>query len=320
MIAHSKVVKRKRTAAVRVVVLGGINTDYVVRGESLPLPGQTTQGEDLFVGPGGKGANQAVAAARLGAKVVLISCVGDEPRGRELVSGLAREKIDTRFITYHPKRPSGAAIIAVDAKGEKQISAAPGANSTLTVGAIRGAEEIIANADVLLMQFEVPMNCLLAAATIARKHGVKVVLDPAPPADAPKRLFRFIYAIRPNAGEAERMTGVRVQNRASARRAAAILLRKGAAVAAIQAGEDGDLVVSRDQEIFVPRIKVKAIDSTGAGDAFAAGFAVGIAEGMSVGEAARLANATAALSITKVGAQAGMPSRAAVDRLLRKRT
>jgi len=303
----------------RVVVLGGINTDYVVRSKALPRPGQTVLGEDLFTGPGGKGANQAVAAARLGAKVALIGRVGDEARGHELVHGLCCENVDTRFVSFGSRRPSGAAIIAVDASGEKQISAAPGANLTLTENQVQKAEELIAKADVFLAQFETPVRCVMMAARIARKHGVKVLLDPAPPTQFPKELFRFLYAIRPNSDEAEQMTGIAVKDKASARRAAQVLRKNGVAVVALQAGEDGDLIVSEDEEIFLPRLKVKTVDATGAGDAFAAALAVGIAEGLSLRDVARMANVTAALSTTKVGAQAGMPRRYEVDRILRKR-
>lgn len=302
----------------RVVVLGGINTDYVIRSKALPKPGQSVLGGDLFTGPGGKGANQAVAASRLGAKVALIGRVGEEGRGHELVHGLCCENVDTRFVSFALRRPSGAAIIAVDAHGEKQISAALGANLTLTETHVRKAEELIAKADVLLMQFEAPVNCVLEAARMARKHGVKVVLDPAPPTKFPKGLFRLLYAIRPNSDEAEQMTGIAVKDRASARRAAQVLRTKGVAVVALQAGEKGDLIVSEDEEIFLPRLKVKTVDATGAGDAFAAALAVGIAEGLSLGDVARMANVTAALSTTKVGAQAGMPSRLEVTRMLER--
>jgi ribokinase len=303
----------------RVVVIGGINTDYVVQCDELPCPGQTVQGRDLFVGPGGKGANQAVAAARLGAEVHLIGQVGDEPRGNDLVRGLRAEGVNTRFVSFDKKRASGAAIIAVDGSGEKQICAALGANLSWKPQRVRDAEKIISKAQVLLMQFEAPMACVLAAAKLAAKHGVKVVLDPAPPTKVPAELFKLLNAIRPNSDEAERLTGVKVKDRASARRAAQVLLKRGVQVAAIQAGDAGDLVVSEDEEILVPRIKVKAVDATGAGDAFAGGFAVAIAEGLPLRDAARLANVTAALSTTKFGAQAGLPTRAEVERWLRRR-
>lgn len=304
--------------APRLVVIGGINTDYVVPVKTLPTAGQTVQGGDLFVGPGGKAANQAVAAARLGAEVFLIGRVGDESRGRELVDGLKQEGINTRFVGFEPNRASGAAIIAVDHNGEKQISAALGANRSLTPAHIREAEEVIAIAAVVLMQFEAPMKCVLEAARIAKKHGAKVVLDPAPPSKFPAELLKLVYAIRPNSDEAEQLTGIKVRDRASARRAARALLKKGVEVAAVQAGEAGDLVISNAEEFLVPRMKVKTVDATGAGDALAAGLAVGIAEGMSLHEAARFANVTAALSTTKFGAQAGMPTRAEVNRWLKK--
>ena len=309
---------KRSSRAPRIVVLGGINTDYVIRSKELPRAGQTVHGEDLFIGAGGKGANQAVAGARLGARVSLIGRVGDEPRGRDLVTGLLREKIDIRFVSFTPRRPSGAAIIAVEAGGEKQISSGPGANLALTPKQIREAEELIAKADVLLMQFESPMDCVVAAARIAREHGVKVVLDPAPPTRVPRELFRMVYAIRPNSDEAEQMTGVAVKDKASARRAGEVLRKKGISVVALQAGEAGDLVISEEEEIFLPRLKVKTVDTTGAGDAFAAGLAVGIGEGLSLRAAARLANVTAALSTTKAGAQAGMPLRRQVEQMLRR--
>jgi ribokinase len=302
----------------RVVVVGGINTDYVVQCDELPCPGQTVQGRELFVGPGGKGANQAVAAARLGAEVHLLGQVGEEPRGRELVRGLRAEGINTRHVSFDAKHPSGAAIIAVDRSGEKQICAALGANLSWKPQLVRDAESIICKARVLLMQFEAPMGCVLAAARLAKKHGVKVVLDPAPPTKVPSELFKLLYAIRPNSDEAEQLTSIKVKDRASARRAAQMLLKRGVRMAAIQAGEAGDLVVSEKEEILVPRIKVKAVDATGAGDAFAGAFAVAIAEGMGLPDAARFANVTAALSTTKFGAQAGLPMRAEVDRFLKR--
>ena len=306
----------RKHSAPRIVVLGGINTDYVVQTKSLPAPGETVQGRDLFTGPGGKGANQAIAAARLGAKVSLIGQVGDEPRGRELISNLRREGIDTRFITIDSKHPTGAAIIAVDDSGEKQISAALGANLTLKPAALRKAESLIARADVLLLQFESALDCVLAAARLAKKHNVKVVLDPAPPTKFPAELFKLLYAIRPNSAEAEFLTGIKVKDRTTARRAAHVLLKRGVQIAAIQAGNSGDLVVSRDEEFLVPRLKVKSVDATGAGDAFAGALAVAIAEKMPLEKAAHFANITAALSTTKFGAQAGLPTRAKVNRLL----
>lgn len=310
---------RKKGRAPRIVVLGGINTDYVVRTPSLPKPGQSVQGDPLFTGPGGKGANQAVAAARLGAKVTLIGSVGNEPRGKKLVRALRKNKIDTRHVGFEQATPTGAAIIGVDPQGEKQISAGLGANMKLRRGAIREATKAIRRADALLANFEVPMECVLSAAKIAKKFAVKVVLDPAPPTKIPAKLLKMIYAIRPNADEAAQITRIDVKNRASARRAGRQLLKRGVKIVALQAGDSGDLVLSEGEEVFVRRLKVKTVDATGAGDAFAAAFTVAVAEGAKLRTAAHFANVAAALATTRMGAQDGMPKRAKVMRMLRAR-
>lgn len=302
-----------------VVVMGGINTDYVVRSAELPKPGQTVFGEAFYTGPGGKGANQAVAAARLGARVAMIGRVGDEPRGREMVRSLKREGIDVRHIGFDPRQPSGAAVIAVDAGGEKQISAALCANYALKPKLVREAGELISSARVLLCNFEVPPGCVLAAAKLAAKFGVKVILDPAPPMDVPKGLLPLLHIIRPNSDEAAHMTGVKVKDRASAKRAGKKLLACGVQRCVIAAG-GGNLLVSGEGEIYQPHLPVKAVDATGAGDAFAAALAVGTAEGLSIREVMLLATATAGLSTTKLGAQEAMPRRTEVEDCLQKVT
>lgn len=299
------------------MVLGGINTDFVIKGERLPQPGQTVPGHTYYSGPGGKGANQAVAASRLGAKVALIGRVGADGRGRELLQGLRANRVHVNLVSLDPRAPTGAAIIAVDSEGEKQISVAPAANLRVTVQQIDAAEELIASARVLLMQFEVPIAAVLRAAGLAKKHGTKVILDPAPPMDIPRELFALIDVIRPNRHEAEQITGRKIRNWADARLAARALLKRGVKIVAMEAGTEGDLVVTANEEIVIPRFKVKAIDATGAGDAFAGGFVVGLAEGLPLREAARLASATAALATTKVGAQEALPTKRQVLRLLK---
>jgi ribokinase len=299
-----------------VVVLGGINTDFMIRSDALPAPGQTVQGDLFCVRPGGKGANQAVAAARLGAKVALIGRVGNEPRGKELLSGLRKKGIDLRYVSVDPKAPSGAAIIAIDAHGEKQISAALGANYTMRLKHIREAAQLIASAKVLLMQFEAPMPCVVLAAEIARKHGTRVILDPAPPTKIPAKLFKLLDVIRPNSDEAEKITGRQIQNRNDARAAAKLLLKRGVQVVAMESGDGGDLILTETEEHYLPRLKVKTVDATGAGDAFAGAFAVGLAEGLPLPRICQLANATAALSTTKVGAQEALPTRRKVANLI----
>jgi ribokinase len=299
------------------VVLGGINTDFVIKGDCLPQPGQTVPGDTFYSGPGGKGANQAVAAARLGAKVALIGRVGADSRGRELLRGLRENRINVTRVAVDPKEPTGAAIIAVDREGEKQISVAPGANLEVTAKQIDDAEKLIASARVLLMQFEVPIGVVIRAARLAHKYGAIVILDPAPPMQIPRELFPLLDVIRPNRDEAEQITRRPIRNSADARRAARALLARGVKIVAMEAGIEGDLVVTREEEILVRRFKVKAVDATGAGDAFAGGFAVGLAEGLPLRDIARLASATAARATTKVGAQEALPTRREVERLLR---
>lgn len=309
---------KKSKAGCDIVILGGINSDFVVRGGSLPTEGQTTPGDSFYSGPGGKGANQAVAAARLGARVAFVGRVGKDDRGRELVAGLRKEGIDVRHVASDARAQTGAAIIAVDEKGEKQISAFSGANGRVSLAQVESAKELIASARVLLMQFEVPMPCVVRAAEIARKHGTKVVLDPAPPAPIPAKLFSLLEIIRPNLDEAQKMVGRAIKNPSDARSAAKALLERGVKMVAMESGEKGDLVVTDGAEILLPRLKVKTVDATGAGDAFAAALAVGLAEGLNLEEMARLANATAALATTKVGAQEGMPSRSRAEWLMRR--
>ena len=302
-----------------VVVLAGINTDFIIRSEVLPEPGQSVRGDSFYSGVGGKGCNQAVAAARLGAKTAIIGRVGDDERGHEAVRNLKRNGLNVRHVSFDPKAPTGAAIIGVDASGEKQISAALGANMRLGPKQVREAERLIASARVLLMQFETPIESVVLAARLARRHGLQVALDPAPPRGIPEELFRLLDLIRPNSDEAAQITGVKVRDRDSAREAARKLLDKGVRIVAMESGDGGDLVMSRDEEHFFPRLKVKTVDATGAGDAFAGAFAAGLAEGLPLEKIGQLANATAALSTTKLGAQEALPDRREVEKLLKKR-
>jgi ribokinase len=301
-----------------VVVIGGANTDYLVRGERLPQPGETVDGQEFLTAGGGKGANQAVAAARLGARVAFVACLGHDARGDELLKLLGAEGINTDHVYRDPKASTGVALIMVDKSGEKQIFCAPGANHKLTATQIRSAAPVIRQARVLLMQFEVPMPAVLAAARVAYAAGVRIVLDPAPPAKAPAALLKLVDVIRPNSSEAEALTGVAIKDLASARHAAHKLLRFGMKAVAIQAGQQGDLLVWKKGERLVPRMKVKTVDATGAGDAFAAGLAVALAEGGSYFDAGVCANAAAALATTKFGAMPAMPYRRDVIAMLAK--
>jgi ribokinase len=217
-----------------------------------------------------------------------------------------------------PRRPTGAAVIQVDREGRKQIFAAHGANLGCSPEDVQGAVDTISRAGVLLMQYEIPMETVLAASRIAHRAGMRIVVDPAPAQPTPDELLRRLAVIRPNASEAESLTGIHVTDRSSAREAARALMARGAGAAAVQAGEEGDLLVWPEGECLFERIDVESVDATGAGDAFAAALAVGLAEGMSWEDAGALANVCAALTTTVLGAQPGLPDRAAANELLRR--
>lgn len=301
------------------VVVGGANFDYLIRTPELPRPGRTVAGEEFQEAPGGKGANQAVACARLGMSVAFIGAVGDDRRGKAIVDRLNQEGVDTRFIARVSRDHTGIAVIQTDVKGRKQIATAPGANLQLTTDMVVEAEEAIRRAAVLLLQLEVPLDAVSKAVNVASDADVRIVFDPAPPRSLPIRLLRRIDILKPNAHEASVLTEVDVHDRDSALRAARTLRKRGVSTVAIEAGEKGNLVVWDGGEEFVPRMKVKSVDATGAGDAFAAALAVAVCEGMSMRDAAWFASAAAALKTTKLGAQAGLPHRGEVDRFLRRR-
>jgi ribokinase len=308
----------------KVVVVGGANTDYLVRGERLPEAGETVQGGEFEpTDAGGKGANQAVAAARLDAEVMFIGRVGTDERGRLLLERLECEGVDVRRVAKDRRAKTGVALINVDDRGEKQIMVAPGANLRLSVADVKRARRAIEKASVLVLQFEVPMDATLAAARIAHRAGVPIVLDPAPAAKPPKELLRMVTIIRPNEHEAGALTGVKVNSRESARRAAKRLIGFGIRAAVVAAGAGGNLLVWRDDsdrldELWLPKLPVKTVDATGAGDAFAAAIAVAMAERRPFREAALFANAAGALATTQIGAQPAMPSRKAVLALLHR--
>ena len=300
-----------------VVVVGGANTDFVVKGPKLPAPGETVDGRTFLQAAGGKGANQAVACARLGARVAFIGRVGRDQRGEETIRTLRQEHVDVKHVTRDSTAPTGVALVMVDDSGEKQIMTAPGANHRLTVADVRRAAPLLRATKVLLMQYEVPVSAVLTAAQIAGRAGALVVIDPAPARPTPRKLLRLINVIRPNASEAEALMGRKITDVNTARRMAKKLFKAGLNAVALQVGE-ADLILWRDGEQKLPRLKVKTVDATGAGDAFAAGLAVALAEGRSYREAGLFANAAAALTTTRLGAQPALPKRNEVLRLMHR--
>ena len=291
-----------------VVVVGGINTDYLVLGETLPTRGKTLEGQIFQQGPGGEGANQAVAAARLGARVAIVGRVGHGLRGEAMVEALREEGIDTQYIIRDEHAETGAAVIMVERAGEKQILTAPGANLNVTIYDVLKAEPAIRSARVLLTQLEVPPAVVTEALRIARANSVRTVLDPSPPREFDRSILADIELIKPNTYEAEVLTGIKIKDRASAKSAAQSLIAEGVQVVAIQASNEGNLLVWANGEHWLPRIRIESVDATGADDAFAGAIGFGLAQGKSVVEAGNLANAAAALATTKLGAQVSLPT------------
>lgn len=289
-----------------VVVIGGANTDFLVRGPQLPKPNSTVEGEAFQQAPGGKGANQAVAAARLGARVALLARVGADERGRTLLAQLAEEQVDTRAIVRDGTEPTGVALVMVDEAGNKQIMTAPGANRGLTAAEIAAASELIASARVALFQLEIPLDAVAAGVQLARAAGAQVILDTAPPRALSEGLLRDLHVIRSNAAEAELLTGVHILDQRSAGKAASILTGRGAGSALVGA-PGGDLLATSDEQLWFPHFPVQTVDATGAGDSLVAALAVRLARGDTLFSATRFASAAAALATTRIGAQAGLP-------------
>ncbi len=304
----------------RIVVVGSSNTDMVVKSRRIPRVGETVVGGQFVMAAGGKGANQAVAAARLGAEVTFVAKVGQDMFGDQAIAGYAREGIDTRFVFRDPEHATGVALILVDEQGENLISVASGANHHLRPADVDQAAGAIRQAEVLVVQLETPLETVLHAARLAQAAGVRVILDPAPaPAEPlPAELLSAITCVKPNETEAQRLTGIAVEDEVSARQAAEELVRRGAARAIVTLGARGAVWLDGGQWGFVPAFRVEALDSTAAGDAFSGALACALARGMPLAEATRYASLAAALSVTRVGAQPSLPTAEDVERFGRQ--
>ena len=295
--------------AKKIVVLGSTNTDMVVTGSRIPAPGETVSGGRFMMNPGGKGANQAVAVARLAAHkgaCAFIAKVGDDLFGRDTARRMKRDGIDARLIV-DGKEPSGTALILVDSKGQNVISVALGSNGTLSPGDIAPHRAAIENSAALLMQLETPIETVCTAARWAHEKGVTVVLNPAPAAKLPKDLYRRLDWITPNETEAELLTGVKVKDAAGAARAVSVLRRRGVKHVLVTMGSKG--VFCGDCGKLFPCRRVRAVDCVAAGDTFNGAFVVAISEGRTVPEAIDFAQKAAAISVTRPGAQSSVPYR-----------
>ena len=302
-----------------VLVVGSINMDLVMRVQHLPRPGQTVIGQDLRESPGGKGANQAVAVARLGARCSLVGGVGDDAMGERLLDALAASGVETGHVRRFAECPSGVALIGVEDSGQNAITIIPGANGRSRPEDVAACESLIRQADVLLLQLEIPLETVEEAVLLARRHGVITVLDPAPaPVSLPQALYQADI-LCPNESEAECLTGIAVHDLASAQEAARAIRKLGARQIIITLGARGAMVCDEhDLCTPVPNFRVTSRDTTAAGDALAAALGVALAEGRPLREAVRFGCAAGALATTRHGAQESMPTRAEVDQLVRQ--
>ena len=302
----------------QILVVGSLNLDLVARVAHLPQPGETVLVDAFTQSPGGKGANQAVAAARLGALTTMLGCVGNDAFGTQLLTALRENGVATEHVRITAECTSGVALIGVERSGQNSIMVAGGANLCLQPGDLQDLEHLFAAADAVLLQLEIPIATVAAACQFAKRHGVLVLLDPAPAPIVPlPDELCAVDLISPNQSEAASLTGIKVADAAAAARAAAILQGRGARQVVVKLGVHGALC--RDQRgavSHVPAPQVKTVDTTAAGDAFQAALAIALVEGRSLNEAVQFARAAGALATTKCGAQEAMPSREDVDQLV----
>lgn len=296
-----------------IVVIGSSNMDLVAKAHKIPVVGETLTGSDFFMLPGGKGANQAVAAAKLGANVIFVAKLGKDVYAQASLENFKSVNINTKHIEQLENVPSGIAIIAIDDNGKNIIIVVPGANGKLTPADVDKAQNDIANAAAVVCQLEIPLETVEYAAKTAKKNNVPFILDPAPARALSDELLSMVDIIKPNEIEAETLTGIKVADETTAAEAADCLLAKGVKTVIITLGENGFMLADKNNKELVSRLEVKAVDSTAAGDAFTGSLAYGIANGKSIKQAAEYANAVAALSVTKLGAQSSMPSKEQTD-------
>lgn len=299
----------------KIIVIGSCNTDMVINANHLPVPGETVMGGEFIMNSGGKGANQAVAVARLQGNVYFIAKTGNDLFGRRSIEQYKDEGIHVEYISSDASLPSGVALIIVDEQGENCIAVASGANGLLCPQDIEKAHAIIEEGDLLLMQLEIPMETVEYAARIAKQKGKRVVLNPAPARALSAELLSNLYMIVPNESEAEFLSGIKVVDWESARKATDIISDKGVEVVAITLGAKGAFIKEGNKYYEVTNNKVKAIDTTAAGDTFCGALCVALAEDKSVLDAVRFACKCASVTVTRAGAQSSLPYRKEIDKL-----
>ena len=301
--------------AVPIYVIGSSNTDMVVKADKLPMPGETVIGGAFLMNPGGKGANQAVTAARLGNEVTFIAKVGNDIFGKQAIQQFRLENINTSFVTTDNGNPSGVALIGVDSKGENSIMVAPGANSFLDVRIVEQALGVIKDEAIVLLQLEIPMSIVDFAIEHSYKKGLRIILNPAPAQSLSPKLLQRLHVITPNEFEAEMLTGIHVKDVETAKEAALKLYESGVSNVVITMGSKGAYVHTASLSELIQAPPVTAVDTTAAGDCFNGALAVALSEGLELKEAVAFACKAASISVTRMGAQSSLPYRKEVDEI-----
>lgn len=297
----------------KVVVVGSYNTDMTIKTKKLPGPGETVIGGYFSTGGGGKGANQAIAAARIGAEVTFVARVGNDLLGSEGIKRLNEEHINTKYIYRDNELPTGVAFIVVDDKGENSIVVASGANANLSPTDVESASDEISSADILLIQLESPIESVYASIKSAHDNGVTVILNPAPAQELDNHILKYVDIITPNIVEAEMLTGIKVTDVNSLQSIVNRFFDYGINDVIITLGSKGYFAGAHDAMKIIPALNVAPIDTTGAGDVFSGSLAAFLSEGMTIEKAARMANAAASVSVTRLGAQDGAPKRVEIE-------
>lgn len=293
----------------KILVIGSSNTDMVIKTNNFPVPGETILGGRFLMNAGGKGANQAVASARLGGMVTFIGKIGDDIFGKQAVQQLEDEGINVNFVAVDHENPSGVAMITVDRKAENTIVVAPGSNGTLSPGDFNKALSEFNESEFVLMQLEIPIPTVEYIARIAAQKLKKVILNPAPAAELSDELLQNLYIITPNETEAELLTGIKVTDEKSALNAASALHEKGVEIIIITMGATGAFLLNNGNSELIKAPKVEAVDTTAAGDTFNGALVVALSEGKTIQESIVFANKAAAISVTRIGAQSSVPYR-----------
>jgi ribokinase len=296
-----------------ILVIGSLNADLVVRAPRFPAPGETISGEDLAIIPGGKGANQAVAASRQGMSVAMVGSVGNDSFGPTLLQNLKDNKVDISHVRSGDTA-TGTAIIVVDEAGQNSIVLSPGANGSVAPADV----DVLSfqDVDTILLQLEIPLETVIRAAGLARQNGLRVILNPAPARPIPNNLLADIDILVPNESELHTLTGVSITDIDSVVAAAKALLAKGVTTVIVTLGSKGSLVVTDGSTVHIPAYDVDVVDTTAAGDAFIGGLAAALLKGKSLVEAVRYGNASGALATTKFGAQPSLPTTKEVENLI----